>query len=224
MTALANPRTGPVPAEYDFANFRTAVDSASGDLPGIGTPRTVRSWAGLALAGALAGTSAGDMQTGPFASLASLGTTDVSAYAPRSTADVVSDGDLVQRPVLRSDQEETVWLKQHSGLTWEQLGKVFGVSRRAVHMWANGGRLNEANAQRLREFTAVVANIESRVAGPMPEGVRAALMRLDQDGLSTLDRLKCQEIGASWGAPFGPEHLVNATREPLRKPVGGTEG
>jgi len=113
------------------------------------------------------------------------------------------------------------WVKDHSGLTWEQLGRIFGVSRRAVHMWANGGRLNESNARRLREFAAVVRGIETGQENPTPESVRARLLEVVQDRLSIVDALRQERSsGATWGAPFGPERLVDATRQPLRTPVG----
>ena len=40
-------------------------------------------------------------------------------------------------------------LRRISGLTWEQLGELFEVSRRSVHFWASGKPLNAANEQRL---------------------------------------------------------------------------
>jgi hypothetical protein len=121
----------------------------------------------------------------------------------------------------RSDREEVIWVKDHSGLTWDQLGKVFGVSRRAVHMWANGGRLNESNARRLREFAAIVREIEAELGAATSESVRARLLEVGPGGLSVVDRLRQgRSFGATWGAPFGPERVIDATREPLRSPVG----
>jgi hypothetical protein len=39
-------------------------------------------------------------------------------------------------------------------MTWEALATAFGVSRRAVHLWANGGRMKEANVLRLETLLA----------------------------------------------------------------------
>lgn len=111
--------------------------------------------------------------------------------------------------VVRSDQEELLWIKEQSGLTWEQLGRVFGVSRRAVHLWANGGRMNEANARTLRDFASTVQAVSS----DSPEMTRAALMSRDADGLSSLDRLRRSNVkrsGETWGSPFLPEYKVAA--------------
>lgn len=68
-------------------------------------------------------------------------------------------------------------LKHRSGLTWEQFGKLFGVSRRAVHHWADGGNLTAANLARLD----VVANRISHQTG-LPADVRAWLFSVDESG------------------------------------------
>lgn len=125
----------------------------------------------------------------------------------------------------RTDRDEIVWIKEHSGLTWDQLGKVFGVSRRAVHMWANGGRLNEANAQRLREFASIIERLEAETPGATPETIRARLNQIEADGYSIVGRLRQERSGGpSWGAPFGPERLVDAIRGPLHEPTESFAG
>ncbi len=116
-------------------------------------------------------------------------------------------------PILQS-------LKANSGLTWDQLGKVFGVSRRAVHMWSNGGRLNESNARRLREFSAIVKEVQASIQGATPDDVRARLLDVGSDGVSVVDRLRRERSsGPTWGMPVGPERLVDAIREPARMPA-----
>jgi hypothetical protein len=75
-------------------------------------------------------------------------------------------------PAVRVDD-----LKHRSGLTWEQLGKLFGVSRRAVHHWVNGGNLTAANLARLD----VLSERFSRRTGP-PADVRAWLFSVDESG------------------------------------------
>lgn len=47
-------------------------------------------------------------------------------------------------------------LRRISGLTWEQLGELFGVSRRSVHFWASGKPLNAVNEQRLMQILDIV--------------------------------------------------------------------
>ncbi|MBW0255865.1 hypothetical protein [Cellulomonas sp. PS-H5] len=106
-----------------------------------------------------------------------------------------------------SDQEEVLWLKNHSGLTWDQLGRVFGVSRRAVHLWANGGRMNEGNAAVLREFSRAVRSI----AATEPDAVRAALLAVPAEGYSVVDNFRRRHAaGDSPGQPFAVHELLGA--------------
>lgn len=211
-------------AEYQFSEFGTNAPTLGKVLP---WPHASKAGATLlltsiAMLGGLNGTSIGGHNP-PIASFVTMGRTErgelAPLEAPKSKA-VVSR--VVGDAESRSDREEVTWIKEHSGLTWDQLGKVLSVSRRAVHMWANGGRLNESNARRLREFSAIVRRVESEISQPTPEKVRARLLQVEADGLSIVDRLRRERsVGPTWGAPFGPERLVAAVREPLRTQVGG---
>lgn len=111
--------------------------------------------------------------------------------------------------------EEIVWVKERSGLTWDQLGKVFGVSRRAVHMWANGGRMSESNSLWLQEVSEVVRTlVDTSSGGLVPESVRARLLEVGSDGTSIVGRLRrIHSSRQSWGAPFGPEYFIDVVRE-----------
>ena len=57
-------------------------------------------------------------------------------------------------------------LKEDSGLTWDQLRLLFGVSRRMIRMWAGGGHMNTRNQQRLtwleQTVEALGATLETR--------------------------------------------------------------
>ena len=64
------------------------------------------------------------------------------------------DRDPHPKPVAASRVRQ---LKEDSGLTWDQLRRLFGVSRRAVHMWAGGGRMNAQNEERLAYLEQIVA-------------------------------------------------------------------
>ena len=138
-------------AEYKFSEFVT-----SAPVPSIAQPWPYAKKAGasllltgVAMLSGLVGTSAGHY--GSIGSVVMVGRTARGEFAPIAPArETLSHRGCSHES--RSDREEITWVKEHSGLTWDQLGKVFGVSRRAVHMWANGGRLNESNARRLREF------------------------------------------------------------------------
>lgn len=190
------------------------------------TPQQSRSasWmlSSVALVGCLSGTSLAAPQSVPT-STALVDATRSARVEFVSRA--VGAGDVDEQEALegaqsRSDRDEVAWIKDNSGLTWDQLGKVFGVSRRAVHMWANGGRLNESNARRLREFSAVVRGIIASSDATTPEDVRGRLLEVGPDGMSTIGRMRNERSSdAAWGAPFGPEHLIDASREPSRTAV-----
>lgn len=112
-----------------------------------------------------------------------------------ATAATVSEAELVR------------WLHEASGLTWDQLGRVFGVSRRAVHLWANGGRLNAGNAARLAEFVQIVRELPARNAIDR----RAHLLAAGRDGRSIVDRMRDRgrdgDISAS---PWSPAQLLGS--------------
>ena len=92
-------------------------------------------------------------------------------------------------PALTESSAETIRrVRDASGLTWEQLAKVFGVSRRAVHHWASGERLSPTNAALLAEFDRLVCSI-----GPAdPAEVRQRLLAPGKgnDGDSVIDSFR----------------------------------
>lgn len=80
-------------------------------------------------------------------------------------------------------------LRRISGLTWEQLAGLFGVSRRSVHFWASGRPLNATNHERLMRVLDVVRHADRGTA----RSTRAAL--LDARGGSTaLEMLADQQF------------------------------
>lgn len=73
-----------------------------------------------------------------------------------------------------------------SGLTWEQLAKVFGVSRRALHQWASGSRLNSANLEKLSSISGLLGELRL----DSPEERRSALFAPDGSGVTLYDKLR----------------------------------
>ena len=71
--------------------------------------------------------------------------------------------------VAASDSIRSIY--ERSGLTWEQLARLFGVSRRAVHSWASGSRVS---ARHLEAIFDLAGQLSRRVA--VPEANRAWLM------------------------------------------------
>jgi len=51
-------------------------------------------------------------------------------------------------------------LRRLSGLTWDSLAQLFGVSRRAAHFWASGKPMTAANEERLRGLLATLRTID----------------------------------------------------------------
>ncbi len=111
-----------------------------------------------------------------------------------------------------TDQASIRWLHVQSGLTWEQLGRIFGVSRRAVHLWATGGRMNATNGETLAELVVLVRELPAR----SPADRRAALLAPDSTGHSTLDRLRTRQVSGSGdvsGTPWAPGQLLGARHD-----------
>lgn len=128
---------------------------------------------------------------------------NVWTSAAPSAAEVADEPAVVSH----SDREEVLWVKENSGLTWDQLGKVFGVSRRAVHMWANGGRMNESNSRTLHDFGAEVR----RYLQGTPDATRTALLSHGAGDLSIVEQFRTRNVvpaGESWGSPFTVDEKV----------------
>ncbi len=106
-----------------------------------------------------------------------------------NTSDSPSTGEIVR------------WLHTSSGLTWDQLGRLFGVSRRSVHMWANGARMNATNVETLHEIAAFIREH----GDSSPEDVRNAVLSPGIDGISFADQLRSRRNGGSRDVS-GPRH------------------
>lgn len=69
---------------------------------------------------------------------------------------------------------------ERSGLSWEQLAKMFGVSKSTVHMWAANGAVAE-NSMTVTRKLLTILDEEKTVT---PEDGKAALMRTRDNGCS----------------------------------------
>jgi hypothetical protein len=79
--------------------------------------------------------------------------------------------------------DRIVRLHTTSGLTWQQLSRLFGVAPRNVHAWASNIPMS---AEQLRHLT----NIETMIAsasGTTPSEIRGALLTPGVDGRSAFD-------------------------------------
>jgi DNA-binding transcriptional regulator YiaG len=132
-------------------------------------------------------------------------------------------------------------LRRLSGMTWEQLATLFGVSRRTLHFWASGKPLNAAHEERLYRVLSAMKQIDRGSA----EENRNALFTADREGIALIDLLSAgrygevldRVAGAHWARPVRtpiapevrqermperPEVLANAVHRPSYRDTGRT--
>lgn len=130
---------------------------------------------------------------------------DISALASSITFSTVADAapDQPQRP---STAESVRRLHADSGLTWEQLARLFGVSRRAVHHWASGGRMNALNEEQLSEMHDVI----SRLPSGNPAERRSLILATPPEGPSIFEKLKSRHPHSEilQVAAYTPDSLI----------------
>ena len=132
-------------------------------------------------------------------------------------------------------------LRRISGLTWEQLGQLFGVSRRSVHFWASGKPMNAANERYLLKVLDIVRQADRGDA----RSNRAALLTVSA-GRTLFDLLRSRafdeatarlgrgqrrrhiapgELDAQAQAertPPSPETLIDAMNDPIHRDAGSS--
>lgn len=94
-------------------------------------------------------------------------------------------------------------LRRISGLTWEQLGQLFGVSRRSVHFWASGKPLNAEHEAQLLQVLDIVRTADRGSS----RATRTALFEVKQ-GTSAFDLLLAKrfaEASARLGDGMKPQ-------------------
>lgn len=130
-------------------------------------------------------------------------------------------------------------LRRTSGLTWDEIGRLFGVSRRSVHFWASGKPMNAANEQHLLRVIDIVRRADRGDA----RGNRAVLFEVSADGtpFDLLASKRFEEAEALIGrgpssrrltlrlldakaaaerAPLPPEALIDAMNDRIHRDVG----
>jgi len=135
-------------------------------------------------------------------------TSTTSAHVPRRIG--MTSPSVTRHRLSPADQVQD--LHRMSELTWTQLGSMFGVSRRAVHHWATGGRMNAANAELLAELSACVAALGQ----VYPQARRDALLtKPDATTPSIIEEFR-QRIAAREslsGTPVRPADLLDAQHD-----------
>jgi len=130
-------------------------------------------------------------------------------------------------------------LRRLSGLTWDQLARVFKVSRRSVHFWSSGKAMAASNEEHLQRVLAVVRKVDrgSAVANRTAllgaadgGGIVLDLLVLgeyekviEQLGISDLRRqpaMRLSEDARAVRAPLPPEVLVGAIQDRIHRDSG----
>ena len=131
-------------------------------------------------------------------------------------------------------------LRRLSGLTWDQLAKLFNVSRRSLHFWASGQPLSRFNEEHLNRLLCTIRYIDRGNANLN----RSLLLHPDSNGNPLFDLLvagkheEFKRIAGSNNAPRrpllgvlskdahtaympqNPADLVDALQEPIHREVG----
>ncbi|MEC4815094.1 MAG: XRE family transcriptional regulator [Scytonema sp. PMC 1069.18] len=100
------------------------------------------------------------------------------------TLPVISAPEITQKAVNE--------LRRLSGLTWDQLAKLFNVSRRSLHSWASGERLKPFNEENLNRLLGTIRYIDRGSASLN----RSLLLQPDSNGKPIFDLLVAGEYEA----------------------------
>ncbi len=159
----------------------------------------------------------------------------------RAALDLTSSGvNLPSTSSTEVTQKAIHEIRKITGLTWEKLAKLFNVSRRTLHFWASGKRLNSFNEEQLNLLLDTIRYIDR---GSASLNRNLLLMPL-RDGTVPFKLLvvgKYQEVKNLLGSgnapqkpklnplsedavksrtPISPENLVDALQEPIHREVG----
>lgn len=115
--------------------------------------------------------------------LAGLGTTAAHQGVLRSAVEQTTAG--VSIVIVARAGAAIAELRRLSGLTWDQLARLFSVTRRALHFWASGKAMAPSNEEHLQRLLAAVRKIDRGSASAN----RTALLTSREGGTIALDLL-----------------------------------
>jgi transcriptional regulator with XRE-family HTH domain len=131
-------------------------------------------------------------------------------------------------------------IRKLSGLTWEQLARLFNVSRRSLHFWASGQPLSRFNEENLNRVLGTIRYINRGGASIN----RSILLNPIKDGTIPFDLLvagRHEEVKQLLGSgnvpqkqqvkplspdalasrmPQKPEELIDTLHDPIHREVG----
>lgn len=100
----------------------------------------------------------------------------------------------------RLPAERLVEAHDVSGLTWDQIAKYFGVSRRAVHLWVAGGRMSAANEELLARLMQAVDSVRH-----LEQSTRRLALLDSSSGLNIIDRQRAARSSSDADINRSPE-------------------
>lgn len=163
----------PVGYRQTFRSISTSASGAMGSAPETYLPSVRKSFL-------FEGTAARQLLLEDWMSMPfSLPQTSVGRAQSEATGETESTGAAIME------------LRRLSGLTWDQLARLFGVSRRSLHFWASGKLLNASNEERLRRVLAVIRTGDRGFAAK-----NRTLLLEDRDGVVPFDLLARGEYDA----------------------------
>lgn len=95
----------------------------------------------------------------------------------------------VQGYASQSSGSAIMELRRLSGLTWEQLARLFGVVPRSLHFWVSGKPLTPAHEERVNRLLATMHKLDR---GSAREN-RALLLGVRDDGMLPFDLLVAEQ-------------------------------
>jgi DNA-binding transcriptional regulator YiaG len=111
---------------------------------------------------------------------------DVMLRAPRPVEQTTAGASVV---IVDRGGAAIAELRRLSGFTWDQLARLFDVSRRSLHFWASGKEMTSSNEEHLQRLLAVVRKIDRGSASAN----RTALLSAREDGSMPFDLLAAQQ-------------------------------
>lgn len=160
--------------------------------------------------------------------LGSEGTT--ASYAPppmihmgtSTSPDRLAAASVNPRAAEDGTAEAILELRRLSGLGWEQLADLLGVTRRTMHFWSSGRPINAANAERVQRTLAAVRFADRGTASDN----RALLLSPQGDGTLLRDLLREQayhcfmeRAGRGPGRPALPRAPLSRAEQARRRPT-----
>ncbi len=204
----------------------------------IESPSNMRSSIGTSAGGSLVSKS---LRVIVIAGALSIpGTVSTGASAHMTTDPTVQTNGGVTVEMVQPASNAIMELRRLSGMTWDQLARLFGVARRTLHFWASGKALNAGNEERLHRMLATIRRIDRGSA----RANRDALFTAHSDGALPFDLLQAGKYGdvidrlgeagqrkrprlsplspqaRSSRVPMKPADLANALQDTVHRDVG----